>query len=85
MAASPYRIRASNLAMILACAGSLQMQERYPEEEGEAAQEGTAAHDCFAFSLQGLAYTVGDYAHNGVQITEDMVEFGENFANLVRS
>lgn len=86
MAASPYRIRCSGLDRVLACPGSLQMEEKHPQaEETDAAKEGTAAHDCFAMDLEGLQFKVGDTAHNGVVITAEMIEAAGEFADFVRS
>lgn len=84
MAASPYTIRCSNLSRILACPGSLQLEACFPEmEETEAAKEGTAAHECFAFQYEGVPYAVGDTAPNGVVITTEMQEAAVEFVDLV--
>lgn len=86
MAASPYRIRPSSFPRVLACPGSLQMEEKFPEvEDSESAREGTAAHECFAMELDGVPYKVGDTASNGVIIDAEMLEAGDEFADRLRS
>lgn len=86
MAESIYRVRPSSLDRVLACPGSLQMEERFPQaEESEGAKEGTAAHECFSMEWYGLPYTVGATANNGVTIDADMLEAGSEFVDFIRS
>lgn len=73
----------SGAGITVECAGSVQMQERYPQEETDDAKEGTATHwvvssvlDAFKFdngSIISGTY-VGKIAPNGIIITEEMVE-----------
>jgi hypothetical protein len=51
------------------------MAARYPDDEERLeAREGTAAHDYLASVLNGKPLKVGDLAHNGHPITQEMVD-----------
>lgn len=54
-------------------------------EDTDATREGTAAHECFErlFSLQEVKE--GDFASNGVEIDEEMIEGAHLFVDTVRS
>lgn len=86
MAGSPFRIRCSNLDRIASCPGALQMEEKFPElEDSESALEGTAAHECFAMEYEGVPFTTASRSSDGVAITEEMLEAGAEFVDIIRS
>lgn len=86
MAASQYRVRPSSMGRMLACPGSLQMEEKFPQtDETEAAAEGTAAHEAFAMLMEGLEYSVGHVASNAIVITAEMIEAAATTAAIVRA
>jgi hypothetical protein len=66
------------------CTGSVLMAQAYPEEEGEAAREGTAAHRAAELMINGAA---PEYVLNqtleGVVITPEIVEAAELYAGDV--
>src|SRR4051812_16592244 len=59
------------------CAGSHRLEGLYPEEDGEEARLGTAAHFFLTEALQGRVWPVGHVTPNGVPITEEMVDAAE--------
>lgn len=75
----PYHaiIAPSSMHMIVPCPGSVRMQAAYPDEEGEAAREGTAAHWALEQVLHGHVVDVGLIAPNGVVLTQDMIDGAE--------
>lgn len=82
-----YRFRPSKMALIVACTGSVQMQERYPDTTGPDAAQGTVAHECLAHLLRngsqiplgtvvqvdGHAVTVDEDMHEGAKLAYDEV------------
>lgn len=86
-----YRLRPSKAPQWVHCAGSVVLQEQFPEtERSEVAEEGTASHWVAESVLStGAAYVgqfVGRTAPNGVIITEDMTaaarEYIEDVAGI---
>lgn len=69
----------------VACAGSVTLEAQFPQDEGEEAQEGTAAHEV-AMILLGLGYLVdvGYVTTNGRVVDEAMREGAIMFAESVR-
>lgn len=84
---SEYRFRPSKMALTVACTGSVQMQERYPDESGPEAAQGTVAHECLAQLLRygtmpalgsvitqdGHAITVDEDMHYGAQMAYNVI------------
>ena len=76
------RLMPSAAGITVKCAGSVQAQEKYPQEETDSTKEGTAVHWVIASVLDsysnGPLRTVNDYlgktAPNGIMITEEMTE-----------
>jgi len=71
------RAALSAMALTVACPGSLQLQEQFPElTESEDARWGTAAHWCMERGLTPTApaVNVGDLAPNGVVVDAEMLE-----------
>ena len=67
----------SSMARTVQCPGSVVMQQRYPEPDGPAAQEGTAAHWVFAEQLKRWPESdvvVGEIAPNGVVVDQEMID-----------
>lgn len=85
MAESKYRLRPSSFDRLVACGGSLLLEEKYPEPDGPEALEGTAAHECARFKFEGLSYKVGDTDGNGTEITQEMLDGADDFVELVKS
>jgi len=57
------------------CAGSVSMQQRYPEtEESQASREGTAAHWVGEQMLKDIAVAPNVVAPNGVTITDEIID-----------
>lgn len=52
-------IRASSMSRVMTCGASHRLQQNYPNESGDAAQEGTLAHDWAAKVLTSVA-TIND-------------------------
>lgn len=61
------------------CAMWPTMRRLYPQEAGEAALEGTAAHWVFAELLDGRPVNIGDSAPNGVIVTDEMLDGADLF------
>lgn len=59
------------------------MQQAYPQQESPKAAEGTAAHWVLSELLSGREHAAGEFAPNGVEITEEMVEGAELCADHV--
>lgn len=80
------RFAPSSLARLMACAGSYELARHYPEDEDSpAALEGTAAHEVAAALLDaGELMQIGSLASNGVEITQEMVEGAQLYAEHVR-
>ena len=85
MAESKYRLRPSSFDRLVACGGSLLLEEMYPSPEGVEALEGTAAHECARFMFEGLSYKVGDTDGNGTEINQEMLDGAAEFVELVKS
>jgi len=87
------RIRPSASPMLFHCAGSLQMQELFPEsEDSEAAREGTAAHWVASSVLEqypkasGVLLSsdlLGKVSPNGVVIDDVMIESADLYVDHV--
>lgn len=76
------RLPPSSAHQWLNCAGSLQLQEQYPQDgETEAAREGTAAHEVANALASGQP--VPAVASNGVPVTQEMIDCGQMFADEV--
>jgi len=74
------RLRPSSADRWVHCAGSVSMQEQFPEptnNENEAAREGTAAHYVLESRLHNEPIKPGNVAPNGVVITEEMIDSSE--------
>lgn len=87
MAGTHARFAPSGLARLMVCPGSHGLEQGFPEdEEGEAAKEGTAAHEVMAALVQ-LDYLppVGSLASNGVEITDEMHEGARMFRDAVHA
>lgn len=65
------------------CAFSLTAEAKYPEEEGEEAREGTAAHFVASEAVQGRQVPAGGVAPNGYVIDEEMVRHAALFLAVV--
>lgn len=66
------------------CAGSHALEGRYPQEDGEEARQGTAAHFYVTEYLQGREWPVGHVTPNGVPIDAEMVECGQGLIDLCK-
>lgn len=55
------------------------MQARFPEEDGEEARQGTAAHFYVTEAVQGRFHPVGTVTPNGVVLDDEMIECGTLF------
>jgi hypothetical protein len=75
----PGILRPSSAALWGVCAGSLAMQARYPQEEGEEARLGTAAHWVVTETMENRPPPVGAVAPNGVVTDDEMHECGALF------
>jgi hypothetical protein len=83
------RLMPSAAGITVKCAGSVQAQEKYPQEETDDTKEGVAVHWVIASvlgeylkPLGGVILTsqyVGQIAPNGVIITEEMVEAADEY------
>ena len=73
---SKFRFRPSKMALTVACTGSVQLQERYPDETGPDAARGTVAHECLARLLRTGSHipagTVMTVDGHSVTVDEDM-------------
>ena len=67
-------IRCSNLARPMTCAGSLFFTDLPPEEQNEAAREGTAAGEYLQHLIEGNR-NIPTHAKNGVMFTDEMKFF----------
>ena len=68
------------------CGGSVVMEATFPEEEGEEAQEGTAAHEVAAHLLRtGEMLPLGHVTSNGRVVDHAMLEGADLYANHVLS
>lgn len=56
------------------CAFYPTMNASQPQEESEAAREGTAAHHLLALRLEGKPWAVGDVTPNGEIVNQEMVD-----------
>ena len=84
MGESKYRLRPSSFDRLVACGGSLLLEEKYPSPEGPAALDGTAAHECARFMFEGLSYKVGDTDGNGTEINQEMLDGATEFVEMVK-
>lgn len=67
-------LRCSASSRWLKCAGFPRMASAYPEDDGLAAQEGTAAHWAMAEMLYDRVVAEGQIAENGTVLTEEMID-----------
>lgn len=73
----------SSAARRVSCPGSRALEERYPEiEESPHSREGEAAHFVAAEMLIGNQ--IGQYAPNGEEITQEMIEGAELYAHYIK-
>lgn len=63
------------------CPGSHQMQQGCPDDESDAAQEGTAAHEVALAVAQGLPAPA--VASNGVTVTDEMVRGAHLYRSVI--
>lgn len=78
------KLAPSNAARRMACAGSREMEERYPEtSESAASREGTAAHWVAQQYLIGN-YECGEFAPNGEPITNEMHEGADLYEHEIK-
>lgn len=70
----------SGLHQLVQCPGSVALQQAYPDVEGPAAIEGTAAHWFGAELVRKRPIAVGQIAPNGVVCDEEMLEGAELWA-----
>ena len=68
----------SSASRTVACPGSLYAASLYPDEDSEAAQEGTAAHWALAEDAP-----LGATAPNGIIVDDDMVSAAELFDSVI--
>lgn len=73
----------SSAARWVACAGSVSLAARYPEEDTQAALDGTAAHWAASELLYGRLIDVGLVAPNGVTLTDEMIEAAELYVDHI--
>ena len=81
-------IRASGLARVMACQGSVALAAQCPEpESSEAEQEGTAAHEAAELVLTGQApdldALVDRQMSNGVFVTAEMIDHLRNYVEML--
>lgn len=81
-------IRPSAMPTISRCAGSAQMQSIFPDDDTDAAKEGTAAHWCAEQSLRSYVSgnsivltndLIGSVADNGLVVSEDMAASADQY------
>jgi len=78
------KIPPSHAELIVNCPGSIKLGALYPQEETEAQKEGTAWHwVVYALATENEAYRFPPAASNGVPITAEMLDFAEQFVELV--
>lgn len=77
------RVSPSSAELLVECPGSVSMRQRYPEPESEDAKEGTAAHWVALRLAAGTDLPENSTAFNGAPITNEMIEYGEQFMDLV--
>jgi len=78
-------LRPSNAARWSKCAGSFVMEALYPDDESEAARQGTAAHWYVSEALDGREWPAGTVTPNGVPLDDEMVECGQLYLDHVRA
>lgn len=69
------------------CPGSVQLEDQFPDEESESAMEGTAAHELFERMIRdgvNPADMVDSQMSNGIFVTDEMVEYNNEFASRLR-
>jgi hypothetical protein len=61
------------------------MQEKYKNEfiKNDAAEEGTAAHWVSSQLLHGDIITPGEFAPNGIEVDEDMVNYAKDYRDII--
>lgn len=84
MTASPYRLRPSNAARTVMCAGSVALCEAYPQEPTPESMAGDAAHWAASELLRGNVVALGQCAPNGITLTDEMIEAAELYANHIK-
>jgi hypothetical protein len=90
---SAFRLRPSSAPVWVYCAGSVQAQENYPDNESDAARDGTASHwvcESVLKSYQSESVTtcaeyVGKTAPNGVMISDEMADGADLYVKHVLS
>jgi len=88
MAAKPV-LRASAASRWINCPEAAWLEQQYPENNGDAAREGTAAHEMAELVLTGAVLTLDELADrqasNGMMMTAEMVPDVQTYVDHVRS
>lgn len=85
MSSGHSRLAPSSAARWVKCPGSVPLSEQYPDESGDAAVEGEAAHWLAGqWLLRGVAPT-DTVAPNGVVIDAEMREYVEGYVQFIRT
>ena len=80
-----YPLAASSASMWSLCAGSVRMQQAYPQQKSPKSKEGVCAHWVLSELLSGRTHAAGTFAPNGVEITEEMIDGAELCADHVNA
>lgn len=78
-----FPLSASAAARWVACAGSVNLCALYPSEDTPKSLEGTAAHWVASEALAGITVPFGAIAPNGIEVTEEMLDGADMYAENV--
>lgn len=78
-----FPLSASAAARWAACAGSVNLCSLYPSEDTPKSLEGTAAHWVASEKLAGIDVPLGAIAPNGIEVTEEMLDGADMYAEDV--
>lgn len=80
MVNSIVNLRPSSAGRWVPCPGSASLEAQFPDVEDDSTREGTAVHWAGENILTTGEFKIGDTAPNGVIITDEMIEFAEEYA-----
>lgn len=78
-----FPLSASAAPRWVACAGSVNLCSLYPSEDTPKSLEGTAAHWVVSEALAGMTVPFGAIAPSGIEVTEEMLEGADMYADNV--
>ena len=80
-----FPLSASAASRWVACAGSVNLCALYPSGETPKSMEGTAAHWVASETLTNTQPPLGAIAPNGIEVTEEMLDGADMYADNVRA